>query len=370
MNEERPVVRFSNSGQNDQPPPPPRPIVQPRARKGRAGCLVAGIVIGVVVVLGGLLVLAVAMVSMVSRGASAVVADRESQQRFREITLRAGGPVKIMVIPVEGVIASKGVIAEARDPVEMYQVQLQKAAKDPKVAAVIVMINSPGGGITATDLMHKATIDFKKQTRKPVVACLTDIAASGGYYLAAAADKIIAHETTLTGSIGVIIPLYDFTDLMSKLGVKQNFVTSGTLKSMGSPFTKLSDEQKKLFQDMVDEMYGRFVSIVAEGRKLEREQVIQVADGRIMTGRTALEHKLVDRLGYFGDAIETAEELAGAKGTKVVTYKPIISIFELLYTQTSQGRSRSIRIEDIFAGSFGKPLYLWMVPGTANAGRK
>ena len=128
---------------------------------------------------------------------------------------------------------------------------LQKAAKDPEVAAVIVMINSPGGGITATDLMHKATIDFKKKTRKPVVACLTDIAASGGYYLAAAADKIIAHETTLTGSIGVIIPLYDFTDLMSKLGVKQNFVTSGSLKSMGSPFTKLSDEQKKLFQDMV-----------------------------------------------------------------------------------------------------------------------
>src|SRR5919106_1254651 len=175
---------------------------------------------------------------------------------------RAGdGAARIAVVPVEGTIApadnTLGRVQPTTTP-EGLADALRQAGQDTSVVAVVLEVNSPGGGVTASDEMHQSILDFRKQTGKPVVVSMGDVAASGGYYISTAADRIVANETTLTGSLGVIFALTDFSELADRYGVEQEVVKSGEFKDMGSSFRDLTPEEREILQSIVDESYDEF----------------------------------------------------------------------------------------------------------------
>jgi len=244
------------------------------------------------------------------------------------------GKTKIVRIPVRGVLISNetvGLFSEP-GPVDSALRQIRTATKDSKIKAIILEIDSPGGAITACDLIYKALLDFKAaDSKRKVVAIFGDIAASGGYYVAAAADYIIAQPTTLTGSIGVIISKLNIEGLGEKYGIKMEVIKSGDNKDVFNLFETMTDEQRKLIQEVVDEMHNRFVLLVANGRRnLTVEDVMAIADGRVFTGTKALEYKLVDEIGYWSDALDKTCELLDVDDVKVMRYYEHISFSSLL----------------------------------------
>ena len=179
---------------------------------------------------------------------------------------------KVAIIDVEGLIlnakTSSVLTGDGDNPVSLFHERLQAAADDKHVKAVVLRINSPGGAVTASDIMYQDLMHFRKETCKPVVACMMDVAASGGYYLAMGSDVVYAHPTTVTGSIGVIMSLYDASGLFAKIGVASNPIKSGPNKDIGNPARPMSDEQRAILQGMIDQFYGEFVKVVARGRGL------------------------------------------------------------------------------------------------------
>jgi protease-4 len=198
--------------------------------------------------------------------------------------------------------------------------ELEKAAEDDRVKAVVLRINSPGGTVTASDILYHEIKRFKERRKVPVVASILDVGASGGYYVALAADRIVAHPTTVTGSIGVLMLTVNSSGLLEKIGVSADYITSGPRKDMGSPFRALTPEERAIFQDVIDRLYGRFVGLVARERRLDESRVRSFADGRIYTAPEALSLGLVDRIGYLEEAIALAKEAAATPEAKVVTY--------------------------------------------------
>ncbi|MCS7060091.1 MAG: signal peptide peptidase SppA [Anaerolineae bacterium] len=195
---------------------------------------------------------------------------------------------------------------------------IRQAAKDNDVKAIVLRINSPGGAVVPTNEIYMAL----KEADKPIVAVFGATAASGGYYIAMAAQHIVANPDTFTGSIGVILSLQDLEGLFEKVGVRVNAIKSGPYKDIGSAARGLTDAERALLQAIVDETYDSFVKVVAEGRKMSEAEVRQIADGRIMTGRQALQAKLVDQLGSLDDGIEKAAELGGITGEpRVIRYR-------------------------------------------------
>ncbi len=230
---------------------------------------------------------------------------------------------KIALIDVNGLILNArkpGFLSDGENPVAVFREKLQMAAEDPRVKAVVLRINSPGGGVTASDIMYHELQEFRDKTGKPVVACMMDVCASGGYYLAMACDSVFAHPSTTTGSIGVIMSLYNAEGLFTKLGIESDPIKSGPNKDLANPARKLSDEERAILQGIVNEYYGSFVGVVAKGRNLPVEQVRAVADGRVYTAQQAKELKLIDEIGYLADAIRDAKLRAGVIDAKVITY--------------------------------------------------
>jgi protease-4 len=179
--------------------------------------------------------------------------------------------------------------------------------------AVVIEINSPGGGVTASDEMHQSILDFRENTSKPVVVSMGDTAASGGYYIATAADRIVANETTLTGSLGVIIPLNNFAEAAEKYGIRQVVIKSGKYKDMGSAFREMRPDEREIFQSIVNQEYAEFVDVISEGRGIPEERVREIADGRVYSGSQARDLGLVDSFGGLDEASATAGRLAGAR---------------------------------------------------------
>ena len=231
---------------------------------------------------------------------------------------------KVAMIDLTGMIIDSrqpGLIMPGANPVARFTESLQKAAKDTKVKAVVVRINSPGGTVTASDVLYREIQYFKARTHKPIVVLMSGVAASGGLYVACAADEIIAHPTTVTGSIGVIIQTINFSDGMRKIGIKADAITSGPNKSMGSPFEPMPAEHRALLQGLVDEFYDDFVAVVVESRPgLRQESLAWITDGRVVTGRKAAEVGLVDRLGDLRDAFGRAKQLCGVTKARLVKY--------------------------------------------------
>jgi protease-4 len=184
-----------------------------------------------------------------------------------------------------------------------------------EIVGVLLRVNSPGGGVTASDVIHHAVSEITA-TGVPVVVLLEDIAASGGYYIAAAGDHIVAHETTLTGSIGVLIMTFDASELMANIGLKDTTITSGKNKAMLSPTRPMSEAHKEIAQALVDEMYERFLKVVIDGRKVKKEdeaKLREIADGRILTAHQAKAANLIDEIGYYEDALAKLAALARDK---------------------------------------------------------
>lgn len=293
---------------------------------------------------------------------------------------------KIAVIPIEGVIlegGSGGLFGGGGvDPVSLVEDGLRRAKDDEKVVAVILEVNSPGGGVTASDYIYDAIKRFKKESGKPVVVFMKDLAASGGYYVSAPADHIVASPTTLTASIGVIIQGFNFHGTLTEVVKGQDAtVKAGGNKAMGSMFAdpKGQDyiEGRQILQTLADEMHGRFKGIVKEGRggKLKADWETY-ADGRIVSASQAKEIGLVDEIGYFADARKKAESLAGVEDATVVEYGRQMGL-AALFGVAAEDPERSAEIVDKAAPALaaaglsskveealrlypGKPMAIWV----------
>ena len=234
------------------------------------------------------------------------------------------GKSKVAMIDVTGMIidAEKpGLISRQENPVARFTEAMHKAEGDSSVKAVVIRVNSPGGTVTASDLMFREIQHFKQRTGKPVVISMGDVAASGGYYVSCAGDQIIANPTTVTGSIGVIIETFNFSEGLQKIGIKSDAITSGPNKKMGSPFEPMPPEHRKLLQELVDEFYANFKSTVVQCRPaIPKSDLDWLTDGRVVTGKRAVEVGLVDKLGDLRDAFTAAKDLAKIKGAKLVKY--------------------------------------------------
>jgi protease-4 len=225
------------------------------------------------------------------------------------------------------------------------------------VKAIILEIDSPGGEVTASDVIYKALLDFKKaQKGRKVVALFGDIAASGAFYIAMAADYIIVQPTTITGSIGVLISTVNVKGLVDMLGIKDVTIKSGVNKDMLNPLNDISPAQMALVQTVVDEMYARFVMLVSEGRHIPEADVRIIADGRIMTAKQALEAKLVDGEGYWDDAVEKTAELLSVDSVKIFKYEHHVSLLDLL---TAESRSKAFTFQGLLQPNPPRMMYLW-----------
>jgi protease-4 len=258
-------------------------------------------------------------------GCSVVSIDLTPRVRpLEETTLEGSGTGKVLLIDLAGVLAEEPILTlESRPQVPLLarvREELEKAEDDKQVRAVVLRINSPGGTVTASDILYHDIMRFKERRKIPVLASILDVGASGGYYVALAADRILAHPTTVTGSIGVLMLTVNAGGLLEKIGVSASYVKSGEFKDMGSPFRSLRPEEQALFQELIDRFYGRFVELVARSRRLDEARVRAFADGRVYTASQALALGLVDQIGYLDEAIATAKSAAGLTEAKVIAY--------------------------------------------------
>ncbi len=311
----------------DPVPPAGEPIVATPPRKSRAGIFFFGAVSGCLVVVIACLILGVMI---------ATIAGNDTTSR---------GDVfgdKVAIIPIDGEILG------SRDAIDA----LHRYARNSSVKAIIMRINSPGGAIAPSQEIYEEIRNVRARSGKPVIASLDSVAASGGYYIASACDRIVANPGSITGSIGVILQWMETKDLLAWAKLKPETITSGPMKAAGSPYQDLTDAQRAYFQDIVTQLHSQFVRAVAAGRKgkLTEAQVGKIADGRVFTGEQALALKLVDELGNLDDAINVAGKLGGIHGRPGTIYpkKRTRGLFDALTsdesdTETAIGRILSRR---------------------------
>ena len=240
---------------------------------------------------------------------------------FTGIRETLGGP-KVALVEIEGVIVDS---REITDEVERH-------LQNPTVRAFLIRINSPGGGVAASQEIYEELLKVRRVHGKPVVASMGSLAASGGYYVASAADRILANPGTITGSIGVIMQIPNVGELLQKIGIRAVVIKSGAYKDLASATRDLTPDERRILQSVLDDVHDQFIQAVAEGRKMERGRVEQLADGRIFSGRQAQELGLVDELGSLQDALTRAGALAGIPGppTVIRIEKPRFSLLRFL----------------------------------------
>jgi protease-4 len=252
---------------------------------------------------------------------------------------------RVAVVEVEGMILD----------VEDVLRDLKGYRDNPAVRAVVVRINSPGGVVGPTQEVHQAIVRLR-EAGKPVVASLGAVAASGGYYIAVAADRIYANPGTLTGSIGVIMQMANLESLMKKVGVDWVVVKAGTFKDLGNLGRPMTPDERRVLQTLLDDVHGQFIGAVAEGRRLDRAQVAQFADGRIFSGTQAKSLRMIDELGGLEDSVNAAARLAGLPvPPRVIPPRRKLSIFDLVRTQLGLA---SVTLPTPGLPVFKTPLYL------------
>lgn len=244
---------------------------------------------------------------------------------LRERTIEGEGSAKLLLMDITGFISEKersGALRERPSMVAEVKEALRKAEKDRDVAGVILRINSPGGTVTASDIILHELLAFKARRKVPIYACIMGIGTSGGYYIATAADEISAHPTAITGSIGVIVMRFNVEGLMGKIGVSEKTVKSGEKKDLFSPFRPATPEEEKIMQDIINSLHKRFVDIVLArpGAPLTRPEVEKLADGRIYTADQAAAARLIDRIGYLDDTVAAMKKKLNLKEARVVAY--------------------------------------------------
>jgi protease-4 len=213
-----------------------------------------------------------------------------------------------------GVVLIEGVLSDSRDAVR----QLEKYERDGGVKAIVLRVNSPGGAVVPSQEIYDKVLTVRKS--KKVVVSMGSVAASGGYYIACAADRIIANPGTITGSIGVVVQFSQIEELLNKIGLKSTVVKAGEYKDVGSPVREMTPAERALVQGVIDDIHAQFIEAVVSNRRIDRQEIERIADARIFTGRQALAAGLVDSLGNMDHAIDTAAQLAGIEGRPEVIY--------------------------------------------------
>jgi len=287
---------------------------------------------------------------------------------LHEETVEGKGRAKILLLDVSGVLSDETASLSLTTPppkvpiVARVREELQKAQGDDEIKALVVRINSPGGTITASDLIYREIVAFKAHKKVPVVAVMMDVAASGGYYAALAADTIIALPTTVTGSIGVIMLTLNAQGLMEKIGVAPLAIKSADKKDAGSPFRQLTAEERAIFQSVIDQMYARFVGLIVEHRKIPEERVRAFADGRIYTAEQAKALGLVDSIGYMDDVVASARKAAGLEEAKIIMYHRPREYRSNFYSASpaTPGLEASLgSLAALVSGTGPRFMYLW-----------
>ncbi|HET7435077.1 MAG TPA: signal peptide peptidase SppA [Thermoanaerobaculia bacterium] len=284
--------------------------------KSRAGAFFLGTLTGCLVVFGGLFLLAVL----------AMMASGESSGEF------SFSDAKVAIVPIEGEIL------DSREAIDT----LRKYAKNDDVKAIVVRINSPGGAISPSQEIYSTILRLRKESKKPIIASLDSVAASGGFYIASACDQIVANPGSITGSIGVILQWFEVKDLVQWAKVKPETITSGGMKDAGSPFRDLTAGERQYFQRIVMQLHGQFVKAVAVGRhgKISEADIAKIADGRVFTGEEALALKLIDSLGTIDDAVSIAAKAGGIAGepARIWPHRREASLLDLMRGD-AEGRS-------------------------------
>ena len=246
---------------------------------------------------------------------------------LREYTLEGGGSEKILLISVQGTISDmpqKGLVRSTPSMVQQVVSQLKKAEKDERIKAILFKINSPGGTIIASDILYHEISSYRDKTGAKIVVSMMDVAASGAYYLSLPADVIMAHPTTITGSVGVIFLRPKVGGLMDKIGLGVDMIKFGRNKDMGSPFRDSTEEEKNLMQKTVNDFGERFIRLVQKHRRLQEPAMGEISTARIFTADEALKLGLVDKIGYLSDAVKEAKTLAGLAGdARLVVYRRV-----------------------------------------------
>ncbi|NPA92922.1 MAG: signal peptide peptidase SppA [Chloroflexi bacterium] len=328
-----------NTPTRQTPPVSPYRPPKPKNNSGSRSALWAllGVAMGFllpVIACGGLMLVAATSAAIAGGGSGAAAAPPKEP-----IPQHVRGPITgpaVAIIDINGPIVEGSTspwetssVAAADDIIAM----IRAAKHDDSIKAVVLEVNSPGGGIVPSDRIYQALQDMDK----PIVVLMRDLAASGGYYISMAGDYIYANPYTLTGSIGVISEFPNASGLMDKLGIQMTIIKSGEAKDFGSPYREMTPEEKAYWQHVINQAYDNFVKIVAQGRHLPEDEVRKLADGRVYTGLDALDLGLVDALGYEDDAIAKAADLGDIRDVpRVVRYTPPMTPLEALLGSASQ----------------------------------
>lgn len=302
-------------------------------------------------------------------GCSLVTLDFQPKIKpLEEQTVEGKGSSKILLLDLSGVLSedlpsfSIGAPPPRVPLLARVREELRRAEEDDRVRALIVRINSPGGTITASDVLYHELLAFKARKKVPVIAAIMDVGASGGYYAALAADTIVVNPTTITGSIGVVMVTVNAQGLLEKIGVAPLAIKSGPMKDAGSPFRPLTGAELAVFQGIIDDMYGRFIGLIVQSRKIPEDRVRALADGRVYTATQALQLGLVDRIGYLEDVVSLAKGRAGLSEAKVVMYHRPKEYRANIYSATPAASSAESTLAQ-FAAALGgggpRFLYLW-----------
>lgn len=260
---------------------------------------------------------------------------------FVEKVVQDGNPDrKLLVLEVNGAIQDLG-----EDVTSLFQTagynhrqflrMLDQAKEDDSIKGIVLRVNTPGGGVSESAEIHKRLMEIKEETKKPIYVSMGAMAASGGYYIAAPADKIFATNETITGSIGVIMQGVNYKELAEKYGVKFETFKSGPYKDIMSPTKDMTDEERQILQTMVDNMYDRFVNVIVEGRGMSEAEVRNIADGRIYDGQQAKDIKIVDEIGYFEDVVDAIKKDHKLGSVKVIQYEENVGLGSLFSMNAS-----------------------------------
>ena len=284
---------------------------------------------------------------------------------------------RVVLVDISGMLYTgnkRGLLTRGENPVSLLDEKLRKAGADPDVKAIILRLNTPGGTVGASETMYEMIHRFKTETGKPVVALMTDVAASGGYYIACSADRIIANPTTITGSIGVIVQTMSFKSALTRIGIMTESIASGSNKDAGSPLSTLTDEHRKIIRGMVSDFYEQFIEVVRRARPdIPAEDFDRVTDGRVVTGREAHRLGLADEIGDLYLALDEAKRLAGIGQADLVVYHRPMTYIGSPYTSSvtdlpnSMGPASQINLMQLnFPEGLARPsvgfYYLWTLP--------
>jgi protease-4 len=294
-----------------------------------------------------------------------------SAKPLEEKVIEGEGKPKILLIDLDGMISFKedsGLLKLKTAPskVAFFREALRKAAEDDDIAGVIVRINSPGGSVAASDTIYHEIMTFRQKKKAPVYAYIMEVGASGGYYIACAADRIIASPAAITGSIGVIAMRFNAEGLLSKIGVSNETFKSGPKKDFWSPFRPSTPAEQKMLQDVIERLFTRFIGVVSANRQkvLSVQEIRTLADGRILTADEALDAKLIDQAAYLDETLETMKKALSLERAKVITYARPGDFKSNMYSDMPMPGPQSINLISINAEELSlspgiRFMYLW-----------